>query len=165
MKSGILATILVVGTITTAAFAYTQDCPNLGQKGSKSGYGMQQGMMNQQGMSGYGMHQGMMNQQDMHGYGTQGFKGVKLTNEQSNKLTILRDEMRLEMRKLMGANLQQHHMINFVTDKGFNKDTFIKNMDERHQQMSQIRAAHFEKVFKILTPEQINEQKNNLEAK
>lgn len=143
------------------------------------GYGSQHGMMNNQRMHNYMMkgqstHRYGMNQktlhgqrmhQGMHGFGMQLFSGIDLTNEQSYKLSILRDEMHLEMRKLMGANPQQHHMMNFVTDKGFDKDTFIKEMDTRHQQMLNIRATLMEKAFKVLTKEQIVELKKNLEAK
>lgn len=191
MKTKILATLFVAAAVTTAAYAYTQDCPNIGQRGMMgSGYGMHQGMYNNKGMMmdqkntyGYGMHKGMMNQQGMqgymnqnmmHGYGmNQGmhgfgmfmFSGIDLTDEQSYKLSILRDEMHLNMKKLMGPNPQQHHMINFVSDKGFDKDSFIKEMESRHQQMLKLRTEHFEKVFKILTPEQIDELKKSLKTK
>lgn len=175
MKTKILATLFVAATVTTAAYAYTQDCQNIGQRGMMgSGYGMHQGMynnkgmMNQQGMQGY-MNQNMMHgcgmNQGMHGFGMFMFSGIDLTDEQNYKLSILRDEMHLNMRKLMGSNPQQHHMINFVSDKGFDKDSFIKEMESRHQQMLKLRTEHFEKVFKILTPEQIDELKKSLKSK
>ncbi|WP_024953912.1 Spy/CpxP family protein refolding chaperone [Sulfurospirillum arcachonense] len=158
MKNKILAAVLVVGTLATASFAYNQNCPNYGQRGMMQRQGMpQQGMMQGQGMR----QKGMM-QRGMHRFGgMQMFSNLNLTNDQKFKMSILRDEMKLEMKKLRGVR-GQGKMMNFIGDAGFDKAAFTKYSNDKHQKMMNIRINHMEKVFKILTKEQVAQLKNNI---
>lgn len=169
MKKRVLLTVAIVGTLTTGAFAYNQDCLR----------GNYPAMMNQQGM------QSGINQSKKHGW--QGHKMRKkgimlssnsnmpmmgaryggmmpilatlnLSDEQRYQLSILRDEMRLEMKKLRGLP-QQGRVLKFVKDGKFDKSAFKKEMNQKHQKMLDIKANHMEKVFKLLTKEQVSELK------
>ncbi len=51
------------------------------------------------------------------------FSQLNLTNDQQFQLSILRDEMRLEMRKIRGAK-GQGRMMQFVSDNGFDNESF-----------------------------------------
>lgn len=155
MKKTVLASALVIGLLSTAAFAFNQNCPNFGQRGMQGNMpGSQQGMMMNQ--------KGNCNMQGKGMYGMKGQRGgmmpmlanLDLTQEQQYKLSILRDEMKLEMKKSMGMN-QRPDFSKFITTDGFDKEAFTKSMDERHEKMIALRAAHMKKVFAVLTPEQI----------
>ena len=82
------------------------------------------------------------------------FSNLDLSDEQKYKLSILHDEMRLEMKKSMGMR-QERPMQKFANENGFDEKGFKKYMDERHEKMIALRAAHMKKVFAVLTPEQI----------
>ncbi len=143
MKKRILVAALV-STLTVGAFA--------------------QGMMNnQQGMQ---KQQKMWNQCSMHNRtmmhsGMQMFSQLNLSNEQRFQLSILRDEMRLEMKKLMYSQNNIKNMGEFIEGNFFDKSAFKENMNKKHEKMLDLRADNMEKVFKILTKEQILELKNN----
>lgn len=160
MKNKILATALVLGTLTTASFAYNGNCQyNDGQRGVKQG----QEMNNQQGKMQRGMKQG--HKMSKRGIGRDSemrmFYTLNLTNEQKFQISVLRDEMRLEMKKQRGPR-NKGRMVEFISDSGFDKSAFIKNSNERHAKMTELKAAQMEKVFKILTKEQLAELKKNL---
>ncbi len=155
MKKKILVASLLIGALSTAAFAFNQNCPNFGQRGMQGNMpGSQQGMMMNQ--------KGNCNMQGKGMYGMKGQRGgmmpmlanLDLTQEQQYKLSILRDEMKLEMKKSMGMN-QRPDFSKFITTDGFDKEAFTKSMDERHTKMTTLRAEHMQKVLALLTKEQI----------
>ncbi len=161
MKNRIITALAVVGVLTTGAYAY-------GGFGNCDGSGP--GMRNQQGMQPQAQNRGWggnkMNKKRngmMMGNrgGMQMFSQLNLTNDQQFQLSILRDEMRLEMRKIRGAK-GQGRMMQFVSDNGFDNESFVKASDERHTKMLKIKSDHMEKVFKILTKEQVAQIKKNL---
>jgi len=163
MKKTILVTAALVGTLTTGAFAY-------GGNGNGNGKGMknQQGMQQQTQKKGWhgnkmrqngNQHNNMMRQRG----GNQMFSQLKLTEDQQFKISILRDEMRLEMRKLRGVNKQGKNL-KFLGSNGFDKKAFSKERTEMQEKRIALRADHMEKVFKILTKEQIAELKKNLNS-
>jgi Spy/CpxP family protein refolding chaperone len=155
MTKKILVTAVLVGTLATGAFAYNKDSQNSGQRGMKSGQSTQQGMMkrshkmNKKGMSRHG--------------GMQMFSQLNLSDDQKFQLSILKDEMRLEMKKSRGAK-KQGKMVKFVSDDGFDKKAFMAESDSKHTKMMAIKANHMEKVFKILTKEQIAELKKKINS-
>jgi len=155
MTKKILVTAVLVGTLATSAFAYNKDCQNSGQRGVKNGQANQQGMMrkshkmNKKGMSRRG--------------GMQMFSQLNLSDDQRYQLSILRDEMKLEIKKARGVR-KQGQMMNFLNDSGFDKDAFKKDINARQQKMLDLKAIHMEKVFKILTKEQIVELKKKLNS-
>ena len=155
MTKKILVTAVLVGTLATGAFAYNKDCQNSGQRGMKNQQSMQQNVQKR------GNHK-MNKRGNKHG-GMQMFSQLKLTDDQQFQISILKDEMRLDMKKLRGAK-RQGKMLEFITDSGFDKKAFIKDSDTNHEKMVEIRANHMEKVFKILTKEQIVELKKNLNS-
>lgn len=182
MKKVILATVLTAGVLATTAFAYNQGCPNAGQQGMmNSQQGMQQGMMGSaQGMQRQGGmmggQNGMMNSQGMqqkgmmgvgrgrmggHGGMMQMFSQLDLTSDQAFQLSVLRDEMRLSMKKLRGPN-HQGEMMKFISVDGFDTKAFKEEMNKEHKEMLDSRAENMEKAFKILTKEQIQELKTKL---
>ena len=155
MTKKILVTAVLVGSLASGAFAYGKDCKQNGQRGMKSGQSTQQGMMkksqkmNKQGMKKRG--------------GMQMFSQLNLSDDQRFQLSILKDEMKLEMKKSRGAK-KQGKMVKFVSDDGFDKKAFMAEADDRHTKMMAIKANHMEKVFKILTKEQIAELKKKLNS-
>ena len=155
MTKKILVTAVLVGTLATGAFAYNKDCQNGTQRGMMQGQNAKQGMHKQNRK----MHKQSMRKRG----GMQMLSQLKLTDEQQFQVSILRDEMRLEMKKLRGAK-HQGKMMQFVGDNGFDKKAFMKEADSKHTKMMDIRANHMEKVFKILTKEQISELKKNLNS-
>merc|ERR1711879_417204 len=117
------------------------------------------GMMNCQNIhsgNGMGMHSGMMNS------GMSMFSQLNLTSEQQYQLSILRDEMRLEMKKHMYNGQAMGQMGTFFQGENFDKDSFKSNMNGQHEKMLTLRANHMEKVFNILTKEQKAQLKKNL---
>ena len=165
MKSRILMTVVAAGVLATGAYAYggNMNCDGSGQKGMKSQQTMQKQTKNcGSKMSKKGMKHSGKKMMGRHG-GNQMFSQLKLTDDQQFKLSILKDEMKLEMKKLRGSK-KQGKMMQFVGENGFDKKAFMKNSDEKHEKMSEMRASHMEKVFKILTKEQIAELKKNLNS-
>ena len=195
MKNRTLATVALVGTLTVGAFAHgvenqgmmnRQGVQNQGmmnggmmnRKNMSNGKNMQnRGMMNGQGkgvmnggmMGGQGMGMmrgqgmGMMRGGMMHGM--QMFSQLNLNKEQKFQLSILRDEMRLEMRKLMHDGQQMGQMGKFIKGDSFDKNSFKEHMNQKHEKMLNLRANNMEKAFKILTKEQIEELKKNFTNK
>ena len=150
---------------------------SMNQRGNMQG---QQGYMNQrgnmQGQQGYMNQRGNMigGQSGMPGkYGMMGqmmgaqagmmnmFQNLNISNDQRYKISILREEMMLDMRKLMGPD-HIKEMSNFITNKGFNKLGFIKEATQMHDKILKIKADNMEKMFKILTKEQITQLKKNI---
>jgi Spy/CpxP family protein refolding chaperone len=144
MKKNILVAAALIATLSTGAFAYNQ--------GNCNGQGMQRGMMNQ------GMQKDMMNQGMYKRGGMRMFAQLNLTNEQRYQLSILRDEMKLEMKKARGFK-QQNRPMQFVSADGFDKEAFKKFSNEKHAQRLELRANFMEKAFKILTAEQVAQLK------
>lgn len=175
-KTTLAAAVILTGALTVGAFAHQNSTPNQGMVGNQQGMmGNQQGMgmMNgqqkmmgsQQGMMGGGMmggQGGMGMMSGMMGGGMQMFSQLNLTSDQQFKLSILKDEMQIEMKKFMFENHKQGNMGTFLKGDSFDKDTFKKHMNEKHNNMLDLRANHMEKVFKILTKEQVTELKKNL---
>ena len=161
-------TVAVVGVLTTGAYAYggNNNCDGSGQKGMKNQQGMQQ-QTEKRGWHGYKMRQkGIQHSDNMmmgrHG-GMRMLSQLNLSDDQQFKISILRDEMRLDMKKLRGAK-RQSRMLKFIGDNGFDKKAFIKEADTNHAKMIDIKADHMEKVFKILTKEQIAELKKKINS-
>ncbi|MDX1809452.1 MAG: Spy/CpxP family protein refolding chaperone [Sulfurospirillaceae bacterium] len=169
--AGAMSASLYAGTMNTPAYGPgMMNCPNMPMRGMMQGQGMQsrgmmmqgQGMMNCPNMQMRGMMRGNSPMMGMHNArGMRMFAGLNLNNEQRYKLSILRDEMRLNMKKMMGYN-RQGKMAAFISDKGFDKQAFEKYADNMHKHMLKIKADYMEKAFKILTKEQISELKSNL---
>ncbi|MDA7848122.1 Spy/CpxP family protein refolding chaperone [Sulfurospirillum sp.] len=160
MTKKILVTAVLVGSLATGAFASNKDCQYHGQMSMKHQQEMQQ--TKKRGWHGYKMRQKGMQHNDNQNM-RQMFYKIKLTDDQQFKLSILRDEMKLEMKKLRG-NKRQGKMLDFISEDGFDKDAFIKEADKNHEKMIDIKASHMEKVFKILTKEQIAKLKKNLNS-
>jgi len=171
MKKRTLLAVVLTGALTVGAFAHgMNNQQNMqGQQNMQKAQGMmggqnQQGMWNQNGMhrgQGMGMQGGMMNG-GMMGGGMQMFSQLNLTSEQQFQLSVLRDEMRLEMRKAMHGGQQMGQMGAFFKGNSFDKTSFKKHMNEKHDKMLNLRADTMEKAFKILTKEQITQLKQNL---
>ena len=187
MKKTTLVAVALSGALAVGAFAHgvsNQQAMMNGQyqQNMQSGQGMmgmmggQQGMMNgQQRMMGSGMAgnhgancgastmgHGMMGSGGMMHGGMQMFSQLNLTSEQQYKLSILRDEMRLEMRKQMHNAQPMGQMGSFFKGDNFNKDAFVKQMDTRHEKMLDLMANNMEKAFKILTKEQRAQLQTNM---
>lgn len=149
MKKVILTSVLLAGLAATSAFAYKGNCQ---MQGDNQGCNKSQ-MQKDCGMKGEkrfhkGMKRGGFNKGGMM------FSQLDLSDEQKYQMSILRDEMRLEMKKEMGMK-KRGQMQKFITADGFDKDAFIKDSNERHQKMTELRAKHMEKVLALLTKEQI----------
>ena len=151
MKKKILAIVVLVGVLATGAFAYNRNCQNGGQRG------MMQGQFLQQDIQQRTMKNGMN-----HHFGIQMFANLNLSNDQQFKLSILRDEMRLEMRKARGV--QPQYMMNFIGANGFDKKAFMKEVDSKQTKIMTIKVNHMEKVFEILTKEQVGKLKKNFNS-
>ncbi|MFK5881585.1 MAG: Spy/CpxP family protein refolding chaperone [Sulfurospirillum sp.] len=162
MKKKILVTGLLVSVLSIAGYAYggnAQDqntMMNQGNMGSNSAMQQQRGMMMnkqrimfQRGMMGH--HSRMMSM----------FKNLNLDENQRYKISIIRDEMKLDMKKLMGPD-RRKEMLNFITVGGFDKAAFKKHMNEMHKKMLDIKANSMEKIFNTLTKEQIAQLKKNI---
>jgi Spy/CpxP family protein refolding chaperone len=150
MKKTVLASALVIGLLSTSAFAFMGDC----QRGDGMMQKRQDCQMQDKRM---GCDRGdfRMNHKGMQRGGEMRmFSNLDLSDEQKYKLSILHDEMRLEMKKSIGMK-QERPMQKFVNENGFDEKGFKKYMDERHEKMIALRAAHMKKVFAVLTPEQI----------
>lgn len=162
MKKRILLAVALSGALAAGAFAY----------GMNNQQGMMCGQQNMQRGQGMGMmHQNMMGNQKMHmmrHHGMTGARGMRmfsqlnLTSEQRYQLSILRDEMRLEMKKQMHNMQPMRHIGAFFKGDNFDKDAFKNQMEKRHEKMLNLRADNMEKAFKILTKEQIAQLKANM---
>ena len=164
MKKVILATVLTVGVLATSVYAYNADCPKAGQKGmnnkqvtmqSKGMMSNKKGQMNSQ--------KGMHKKSRKHG-GMQLISQLNLSEDQRFQLSILKDEMKLNIKKAKGPK-KQGKMLKFIGDNGFDKVAFQKEMNTKHQVMSSLKADHMEKVFKLLTKEQLTDLKAKLATK
>lgn len=160
MKKNILVAAALIATLSTGAFAYNQN------KGNCDGTRMQQKQMQNSGMQ-KGMKQGMnkgMKQNMKKGMhkrnkgGMRLFSQLNLTDEQRFNLSILKDEMRLEMKKSRGFQ-KQNRSVQFVSEDGFDKAAFIKSSNDRHAKKLELKANFMEKAFKILTKEQLAQLK------
>ncbi len=175
MRKRILAVAILTGTLTVGAFAHgamndqdSMQYPGKTQKMMVNGM-QKQGMINRglqskrmqmnrqhsMGMMGSGMmghKMGMMKQMSM-------FSKLNLDSDQRFKISILRDEMKIDMKKLMYNMQKNSNMGSFIKDSGFDKKAFEDKMNNMHKKMLDLKANHMEKVFKILTKEQIDQLK------
>lgn len=156
MKKNILVAAALIATLSTGAFAYNQN------KGDCDGQRMQQNKMQKQGMQ-KGMKQGMQKgmkqgMQKRNKGGMRLFSQLNLTDEQKYNLSILKDEMKLEMKKSRGFK-KQNRSAQFVSEDGFDKASFIKSSNERHAKKLALKANFMEKAFKILTKDQVAQLK------
>ena len=84
------------------------------------------------------------------------FRGLNLTKEQRFKISIISDEMKLEIKKQMGfASHKFGSLKKYLTENGFDKNSYLKDKKAKLQKLLEIRADAMEKAFKVLTPEQI----------
>jgi len=154
MKKNILVAVALVATLSTGAFAYNQN------KGNCDGQRMQQNKTQMQNKS---MHKGMNQgtKQGMHKRnkgGMQMFSQLNLTDKQKYELSILKDEMKLEMKKSRGYK-KQRNAVKFATADGFDKAGFKKFANTKHTKKLDMRADFMEKAFKLLTKEQVTQLK------
>ena len=134
MKKRILATALAVGILTTGAYAY--DC----QKGVKKGHSSHKYMKKHNKMRGHsGIHM---------------FSKLDLTGEQKHQLSILKDEMKLEMKKQRGSK-KRGKILSFVTSEGFDKEAYKADASINQDKRVAIKAGYMEKAFNLLTKEQV----------
>ena len=174
MKKTTLLAVALSGALAIGAFAHGMNNQQgmmgqgmmSGQQNMQRGQGM--GMMGgQQGMMGSGMAgnhcansgtnymgHGMMGSRGMMQGGMQMFSQLNLTSEQQYQLSILRDEMRLEMKKQMHNAQPMGQMGAFFKGDHFDKDAFKNQMEKQHDKMLNLMANNMEKVFKILTKKQ-----------
>jgi len=115
-----------------------------------SGKGMGMGMMGGNMMSGKGMGMGMMGGMNM-------FSQLNLTKDQTSQLSILKDGMRLEMKKMKYET--QKHMGDFIKGDSFNKKSFQDSMSKNHTKMLKLMSNNMEKAFSILDKSQIKQLK------
>jgi len=179
MKKTTLLAVVLSGALAVGAFAHGDNnqqgmMNGQYQQNMQRGQGMgmmggQQGMINRQydgdyGCSGNGIMGGAMmggqSRMGMMGGGMQMFSQLNLTNEQQYQLSILRDEMRLKMKKQIHNGQPMRQMGAFLKGDNFDKNAFKKQMKKQFERMLNIMADNMEKSFKILT----KEQKNQLEA-
>ena len=174
MKKRTLLAAALSGAFSVGAFAH--------------GMYNQQGMMNGQcqqntqraqgmGMMGNGMAEDHCTNSGANhmGRGMRGFRGMgmmrggmrmfsqlNLTSEQRYQLSILRDEMKLKMKKQMHNAQPMGQMGAFFKGDNFDKDAFKKQMDKRREKMLDLMADNMDKAFKILTKEQKDQLKENM---
>ena len=82
------------------------------------------------------------------------FPNINLSNEQKAKLSSLQQEMHNKMNTQMN-NMNNSGMMSFINKNGFDKESFKKTMNDRHQTMMNLRANHMERVLNVLTKEQL----------
>lgn len=149
-----VAIIALTGSLAvTGAYAF-------GGKGNCDGQGFSQEkrqMMMQNG-GGKGMQSGMK-----RGGGMMFLRGLDLSAEQTHQISILKDEMRLEMKKSMNPTERKDNAKEVFTAEGFNKDAFLKNADDKHAQRTALKAKYMEKIYNILTPEQRKQVVENID--
>lgn len=157
MKKSVLASVVLAGALSSSAFAYQgngmpNNCPQQGNMQQAPMQGMMAGKKMDCGMQ-------MMGAQSMRGHMKKGsnmmlaFSKLNLTDEQQYKISLLRDEMRLEMKKAMGMR-NQAPMFKFVSNNGFDAAGYKKYMGEKSQKMMSLRADYMKKMFDVLTKEQ-----------
>ena len=145
---------LVSSLAVTGAFAWG------GGKGNCDGQGFSQEkrqMMMQNG-GGKGMQSGMR-----RGGGMMFLQGLDLSAEQMHQISILKDEMRLEMKKNMNPAERKENVKEVFTSEGFNKDAFLKNSKENYEERTALKAKYMEKIYNILTPEQRKQVSENID--
>ena len=159
MKKNILVAAALIATLSTGAFAYNQnkgDCNGMYKQQNNTQ--MQKNCMNdgmQKGMK-KGMKQGM-NKKGMKKHGRDGmrmFAQLNLTDEQRFEMSILKDEMKLEMKKSRGFK-KQYNIVQFITEDGFNTEEFKKFASENQTKKLNLKADFMEKAVKLLTKEQL----------
>ena len=155
MKKNILVADLIA-TLSTGAFAYNQN------KGNCDGQYMQQNkmqMQNQKNCINKGMKKSMKQGMNRHGRnGMRIFAQLNLTDKQRYEMSILRDEMRLEMKKSRGY-VKQNNIMQFISADGFNKSEFKKFANENQTKKLNLKADFMEKAVKLLTKEQLTQLK------
>lgn len=169
MKRRTLLAVALSSALAVGAFAHgmnnQQNMHNQGMMNGGMMGGQGAGMMNGKNMHrGQGMHKGQcagISGGKMMG-GMPMFSQLNLTSEQQHQLSILKDEMRLEMKKQRYSGKPMGQMGTFFKGDNFDKDSFKSNMNGQHEKMLTLRANHMEKVFNILTKEQRVQLKKNL---
>jgi len=159
MKKRTLLAVALSGTLAVGAFAYGVD----NQQGMDM-MGTQKGMM-ARGMARHHCANNGINHMRHSKMGYRGmhmFSKLNLTSEQRYQFSILRDEMRLEMKKQMHNTRKMRQMGTFFKGDSFDKDAFKKQMEKRHEKMLDLRANYMDKAFKILTKEQKAQLRANL---
>jgi len=154
MKKRTLLAVVLSGALTVGAVA--------------------QGMGNQPNMQG----KGMMNSQQckiksqkigmkgsVMGGGMQMFSQLDLTSDQKFQLSIIRDEMKIEIKKFMHQGQKMGQMGDFIKEDSFDKIAFKKYMKDKHEKILDLKANSIEKAFKILTKEQVTQLKQKLATK
>ena len=161
-----VATIALVSSLAvTGAFAFGMgngDCFGQGVSPENRQMMMQQrgmgyGMMGQQRGMGYGM-------MGHHGGGMMFLRGLDLTADQMHEVSILRDEMRLEMKKSMDPTQRKENAKKIFGADKFDKEAFLKNSQERFESRVAIKAKYMEKIYNILTPEQRKQVSKNIDT-
>jgi len=169
MKKTVLIGVLLSSALAVSVYAHSgESYSDQGMMGSQNG--MQgRGSGNCQGNRG-----GAHSRQNMGGINSRGhagmgggmmglhmFAGLNLTPKQGYELSMIKGEMRLNMRKIIGYNMQSK-MLGFINDEGFDKQAFEKYANSIHKKMLENRANSMEKAFHVLTKEQIVELKKNI---
>lgn len=90
---------------------------------------------------------------EMHGKGFMFLKGVELTPEQKYNISIIRDEMNLEIRKLMGSEDMSKNS-QYFTEKQFDKNSFLKDKKAEFDKHIEVRAKYMEQAYNLLSDEQ-----------
>ena len=174
MKKKILVTGLLVSVLSIAGYAHGGNDQNqnmmMNRGNMRANSAMQQKGMMMQRQGNMQQQRGMMMRQrggmmggmmGGHSKMMKMFRQLNLSQDQRYKISIIRDEMRLDMKKLMGPKKRQQ-MMNFISINGFDKMAFEKNMNEMHKKMLDIKANSMEKIFNTLTKEQIAQLKKNM---
>lgn len=150
MKKILLSTMAIIG-LGTSLFAMAPDMMCQNQDGGKGSMQMDKQQMKQHNM------------QKHMGFGMQiipNAPSLELSEEQSHKLMILSEEMKLEMMK-SSYPTKQLAMESFINDKGvFDKAAYLNQATEKHQKMLNIKANYYEKALIVLTQTQIIELKD-----
>jgi len=148
MTKNILAAAALVGALSSGAFAYDQNkdeanSQDMRQQNNQKTFTKQQ----------KSMHCDMKQhkKRSMHKRDSMRmFLKANLTDKQRYQISILQDEMRLSMKKARGYT-KKGKMSNFISANGFDKTAFIKDADERHTKMTELRAEFLEKAFSVLS--------------
>lgn len=69
------------------------------------------------------------------------FSKLNLNSDQRFKISILRDEMKIDMKKLMHNLRQNSNMGSFIQNGTFDKDAFEKKMNNMHTKISQSKIS------------------------
>jgi len=160
MKKMILATALVCGVLSSSALAYGGS-KNMMASCSEMNTQMQQGQKYMRMNKAQGCNMQMQRANKKGSYMRRGthmmfpLYGLNLSNEQRYKISLLRDEMRLEMKKAMGMRSPQAPMLQFVSKKGFDANGYKNYMKQRSEKMLNIKATYMQKMFDTLSKEQI----------